>query len=378
VVVDGTRTYTDTWYRHPFQITPKADGTFSYGTYAQKRVSTWTINGSDWVGPVIQRIDLQTGVENNSANWVRGTVTPTTDVAYGSLTGFKVVGVLPPAFRRISWGTVPEMLNARHNIDIGGTRTAATATALAGTTLAGKLSALDSGGATVSTMTIKSGSFTEQVTTSGGHRPASLAMDLLWAAGSAEFEGQISITGVVEDLSKTMLLPAKVELSGALRNSVGGVTTEFVSGKLSGNITGAAAFDVTKPVTATNSYTAGLSFVGTVTATARPTLEMSLGGTWIVDGAHDRDVTATLQYRSLVAGVPRLVVTLVGSRSSANSSIDTYKLSEATANLSMNWIDGGQSTVDLYAGTTKIGVLNAATGMLTFVDNTSISLDIGL
>ena len=84
-----------------------------------------------------------------------------------------------------------------------------------------------------------------------------------------------------------------------------------------------------------------------------------------------------MQYRTLVNGVPRTVVDVTGSPNAAGE-IKNFSLTEASANLSLRWIDKA-TTIKLMSNTTlEIGSLNTATGLATFTDGSSASLDIGL
>jgi hypothetical protein len=134
------------------------------------------------------------------------------------------------------------------------------------------------------------------------------------------------------------------------------------------------------PNSSTNSYVVNATFVGTVTAPSRPLLQLSWSGSQLMDGAQASQQSSTIQYRSVVSGTPKVVVDFTGSKSTGSAKIDIFKLSEATSNVSMTWVDhGNKSSIDLLLnGTTKIGTLNTATGMLTFTDGSFLSLDFGL
>jgi hypothetical protein len=89
----------------------------------------------------------------------------------------------------------------------------------------------------------------------------------------------------------------------------------------------------------------------------------------------DNPDSLTMQYRSLVNGAPKQVVSMATSRN-ANGQWDV-KLSEAASGLSMEWPNGAASA-DLVQGTTKVGTLVRSTKLLTFMDNSFISVELGL
>ena len=81
------------------------------------------------------------------------------------------------------------------------------------------------------------------------------------------------------------------------------------------------------------------------------------------------------QYRTLVSGAPRMVVS--GSATRAADGTTQFALKEATNGLSMSWT-GSPTTAQLMQGSAVIGRIDASTRMLTFSDNTFMSLDMGL
>ena len=166
-------------------------------------------------------------------------------------------------------------------------------------------------------------------------------------------------------------------MRGALRNLGSAGSTEFLKGSFAATLTGYGAFDATQPRTPSNSFQLSASFAGSLTASNRPALEFTLGtSTNATEIAASAVKQLTLQYRTLVAGVPRTVVSLTGDRL-ANGDY-AAKLTEATSKLALAWT-GSPSTVDLLVNdSTKIGSLDAGSGLLTFVEGSFMSLDIGL
>jgi len=384
--VSGATTNTTEW-RHGFTLTPAADGSFDYASRARRRVNSCTGNTCTFTSNVALQVDAG----GTAIAAFTGKLTPTLSAANGDITAFTLVGELPAAFE--SGGNT--LVGYKHTIDVSGTQVVAGVGQVT-STLQGSLSAVDSAGTTTAKVTIKPGSTlgtspaafdangdnvapgSATAVSTGGGMLTSVVLDIVFGTPTAEFEGVLSLTDTTWDKSGTVSIPTRATLSGALRNLAGDVRTEFLKGVFSGTVTGYAAFDATQARTAANTFTVGASFVGTVTAAGRPTLEFSLGSTWTdADSAADlAGAHMTLQYRTLVGGVPRMVVALTADRN-AQGTYD-LQLTEAASNLSLRW-SGEAATADLFvAGTTKIGTLVTGSGLLTFSDASFISLDVGL
>jgi hypothetical protein len=367
-ITSGASGMVTTEWRHGFTITPNADGSFGYATRARKRVTT-CLSG-------VCTTNLNEALQ---ANAYAGTLTPSVD-GDGHITGFSVTGELPGAFK--SGATT--LANDHHSWNLSGTRT------IAGfkqetSTLEGSVVAYNADGSAAGTLTVKSGRSTEIPVTADGHQPsdadpatqgdlATLELDLVWATTAAEFEGVLAATDSAWDKSLTTHIPTQLVLSGALRNIADGVTTEFVRGVFSVGVEGYAAYDTTQADSAANHLSGTFSFVGTVTAPDRPTLQVTLGA---AQNSHEDDLASlTLQYRSFVAGAPRLAIDVTSSRA-ADGTL-SFKLTEASANLSLNWTEGAASTDLVYGSSQVIGTLVPDTARLTFSDGSFMSLDIGL
>ena len=94
---------------------------------------------------------------------------------------------------------------------------------------------------------------------------------------------------------------------------------------------------------------------------------------------HDSNIqSSTLQYRTLVNGNPRTVVNVTGTPDATGKTIGQIKLTEASANLAMTWKPGDTTIKIFNADTLEIGSLNTASGVVTFKDGSTMSLDIGL
>lgn len=376
----NTGSVTTEW-RHGFVITPNADGTFSYSTRARRSENTYV--GSTNTSSRTANVALQQEA-------FTGTLTPT--LSNGHITGFTMVGELPAGF--VMGGNT--LANFKHSVSLTGSKTIDAANSnTTSTTISGNIASIDSNGATLSTLTVNNGLLNtvpvsrdasgRQVSptaptavSSAGGEISAVTLNLAFATPTAAFEGVLSFGDSIWDKSGTEFQPTKATFSGAARNTtVAGVTTEFLSGVFTANTTGYAGFDATKTRSASNSFGTSAQFVGKVSAPNRPVLEITFGGTHLSNSHDGVTQSASLQYRTLVNGVPRTVVNVTGSPN-ATGQIKNFSLTEASANLSLNWIDMA-TTIKLMSNTTlEIGSLNTATGLATFTDGSSASLDIGL
>jgi len=377
-----------TEWRHGFTLTPNADGSFSYTSAARRRVQN-CVTPPNTGCTTTANVALQKDASNNVIAF-SGTLTPTLSAAYGDILSFTLSGELPAAFESGANTLLAD--SYKHAVSFSGTQTV-NADRTVDSTLRGSIAVVDAAGATQSTLTVKDGSVMSQIPVSvnaqgttvpwsanlggGAHTVGGLSLNLVFSRGGSEFEGLFAITRSGWDKSQTELWPLEGRLSGALRNTGSNGSTEFLSGVLTATATGIADYDVTLPKSASNSYTVNIGFVGTLTAPNRPTLELSAGSGWINDSAAGRPIALTMQYRTLVAGVPRLVVSLVGDRNVAGD-LTRVTLSEATSKLSLPITVGASSADLLLDGSTRIGTLTASNGLLTFSDNSFMSLDIGL
>lgn len=351
-----------TRWRHGFTITRNADGTFSYTTRARQTNSTNTVNLS-LSGPFA------------------GTMTPTLDVPNGRIVGFAVTGDLAASFKL----DTNVLANHHQSWNMQGTRT------ISGfkqeiSTLAGSVISYSADTVVAGTLTVKSGQSTEIPVTADGSKPsatapatqgeiATLSLNLTWATAGAELEGVLAATDSVWDKSLGYHVPSKLTLSGALRNIEAGVTTEFIKGVFTATLTGYENYDASSALddSASNFYTIGGSFVGTVTAPNRPKLEITLGAS---SKSFEDLSELTLQYRTFVDGSPRMVIGVNASRQADGSNLIT--LTEATSTLSLALASGASTASLTRGGGEVVGTLNRSTNLLTFSDGSFVSLDLGL
>lgn len=371
----GTTVYS-VW-RHRFALSPNADGSFSFQGKAHRGDST-CVSGSGCTNYVFQ--SLQLDAQGKEITFT-GTITPTA-ANTGEITKLNIEGDLPAPF--VSGTSVLSASVFKHQLKLDVATAAAAADGSITQTASGKITALSEAGAVVSSATIKPSSVVNVLDDRSvdRHSAGMLSLDLVFSNTGAEFEGTFAITESAWDKSRTQLVPTKASLSGTLRTVTSGTANDFLKGVFTATIpatgTGSVArFDATAAKSSSNFYSVDASFVGTVSASGRPTIELTLGGGWIEDSMAGRAKTVDLQYRTLVNGTPRSVVKLTGEPDASTGTLSKLTLAEQTNGLSMVWT-AGASSVDLMQGSRKIGTLAVSSGLLTFTDDSFISLDIGL
>lgn len=361
----GTETITTDW-RHGFTITPQADGSFAYTSRARKRVVSCT-NTSPSVCTMLANEALQLNADGSLPDPSSGTVAPTLD-ASGELTALVVTGTLPGAF-----DSTHQLKNHHHTWDMNIARTTTSSSdALQAT---GQITSFDAASAMIEKVALKTGKVSATMRASGDATGGDFDVNVLWtAAAGAEFEGRIKAGSFARDKSDTDILPGALEVSGALRSTTQGVTTEFLSGVFKLGATGISGYDVTLPDSASNFLTLSASFTGTVTAPSRPTLEVTISA---AGRSHlDNPETLTAQYRVLVDGVARSVIAMTTAVDAASGERN-FALSEATSGLKLAWTNN-TTTATLTKGSETVGTLSPSTKLMTFVDNSFVSLDLGL
>ena len=373
-------------WRHRFVITPTSNVTFDYETSAREEVQTTTCGNAPCTTAVNSSV-LVTNADGTTSTSYNGTVSVTigTDMfttreTEGHITGFSLNGKLPGAFKS---GT-NTLTNNHHDVALNGTRTFgkdATGRAFSVSRLSGTMTAFADDSSTLGTLTINSGSLTETeiaVTPDGSSQSKETAgsLDLKLTTAKSEVAGILSVPGPVYDINNDKSFPSKVEFTGALRNKGSdGAFADFISGRITGIVTGYERFNGLAPLSASNDYTTSISFVVGVTAPGRPKLELS--GNESSSQFTRESKTSSLQYRTLAAdGTPRQVIdiSITPSTSTAPSS---FKFSEAASNLSMTLVKGAATTDLLYNNMSRVGTFNSATKLLTFTNGDFISLDAG-
>lgn len=369
----------ETW-RHGFGILPTATaGSFTYTVRARRSVE-------ECIGPTCTR----TVNEALQANFYSGTVTVTAD-ANQRITGVGIAGELPGAF--VSGGTA--LANERHTWLVDGTRTpgvvrgedSATLTATivsyaAGSnTPLGTLKVTDGRTSevavsrTASGATVRRGHATAVADAGGELATADLPVE--WATATSSFLGRLALTDSAWDSSGTSHAPTRVVLSGQFRNTdAANVTTEFLNGSFTLTTTGWTAFNDAIDVSASNKFDIGFQFSGSITAPGRPTLELTLTTTSVVD---QEPTSLTAQYRTLVGGSATQTVNI--SVTKAPGSAGTLAFSEAASNVSLHYVDD-VATATLRRGSasngTELGTLDTRSMLMTFVDGSTMTLDFGL
>jgi hypothetical protein len=369
-----------TQWRHSFQISPNADGSFSWRSRAQKR--TYAGCGSTFT----------TENPQGSTLYFNGTLAPTLSATYGTIRGFSLSGELPAA-----WDD-DTLVGYRHTLAMNGTVTDGSG----GTSthaLNGTLTAYDSTGTVTATVTLKDGSQIvfgpayqnaagEEVgpayagAVTAGTRAHALALDLMATVGTAEMEGTLALGDVVWDASNRALRPTTGSLSLALRTiASGGARTEFMKGTLSGSISGWRSFNDSLTESTANHYTVTTTFTGNITASARPTLRMIAAASVQADGRNDGDGTllsSSLQYVTLSNGNAVRTVNFTPTYDAATRKVTQTLITETGSGLRMTLLPGAD-TADLLNGAgTVIGRYSRDDSRMSFTNGDFVSLDIGL
>lgn len=363
--VTATAVITTDW-RHGITIVPAADGSYTYTSRARRRVTSCPKAGGACT------TDANDALQSDPS---AGTVAVTLDAPLGSIRSFAINGDLPGAFRKGS----TTLFNHHHTIALTGTKTTAadglTASSTSDTSsITGSLKAYADATTQTGTLAIKSGQLAMS-TAQLDNKPVGTLVDLdvAWSTPTAEFEGALKLGDVVLTKPGTDYRPTRGTLSGALRTIAGGTATEFLKGTLTATLDGVANYDERLADSTSNFFTGNLTFVGAVSAPTRPTLEFTIGTS--MKSYEDKASSVNFQYRTLVAGTPRMVI--AGSSTLAADGTRQFTLTEAANNLSMSWT-GQPTTAKLMKGSTVIGEIDAGTKMLTFSDQSFLSLDMGL
>ena len=276
------------------------------------------------------------------------------------------------------------LANNHLDVALNGTRTFgkdATGRAFSVSALSGSVTAFADDASTLGTLTINSGSLTDTdiVATTDGSSEGAISggsLDLKWATATSEVAGMLNIGNSVYDSTGNRRAPSQLSFTGALRNKgSNGTFADFISGSITGIMTGYQNYNGSAPLSASNDYTRSISFVTAVTAPGRPKLELS--GNLSRSQFSNELKTSSLQYRTLAAGTPRLVIT-ISTTPATSSAPASFKLTEAGSNLSMTVVSGSASADLLYINALKVGTFNNATKLLTFTNGDFISLDAGI
>ncbi|QPF71699.1 hypothetical protein G8A07_01310 [Roseateles sp. DAIF2] len=360
--------------RHRIFLEPQADGSFSYSARARK---------------VICKTKTALCGANGAASQSDPQSAPATDFA-GKISvtqqdyrikSFSISGELPAMFRKDSFdlynpqGKGVIALSGSRNVILGASAKAGDLETVA---LEGKLALYRDGGNTLdSELVIKPESrLVSRVEADGSESRelAELALNLLARNGSAEFEGQFSLGGMMADKSGSVIEPTKLGLKGSLRNKSGDSVSEFLSGQFSLALQNYAAYDASLPLSASNSYKAQVGFNGSVTAPNRPLLALSLefGRSKSADALRDGKLSG--QFKTVVNGAPKLVLSFEASEAKDAAQRSSLRISEAASGLNFA-VDGASSLIDLKKGDVKIGVIDLSNGRVTFTNGEFVSLN---
>jgi hypothetical protein len=304
---------------------------------------------------------------NNPSTVRTGTVTVA--VSAGDITSFSATGELPPAFR-VGGTTV---IGDHNTWTLSGSQASNASTGTSTIAFTGQVTTRDSAGAALGSLQIRSAAIDGIDDGSGGTTIAGARLDLGWSNAGAAFDGVFSASDGAWSADHDSYLPTRAALEGRFSTITGATTTEFATGRLSLQARGVAAFKAAQPTTSANFLTVDASFTGTVTAPGRPQLQLTFGTSHKTYEA--RPSLVTLQYRSMVAGAPRMTVQVTASLTPAG--VGTVSLANPAAGLSLTATQGAPTANLLLNGSTQVGVLNLDTGVLTFTDGSFVSVELG-
>lgn len=360
--------------RHRIFLDPQSDGSFNYTARANRIVCKAGGTGICGANDAFSRSNPQT----LPATDFSGKLTP--KLEGNVIQSFSLAGDLPAMFRQHSAelynpeGKSVIALSGARNVIAGN---AAKAGDLETATLEGKLSLYRDNGTTLdSELAIRSGSKMVSRYVADGS-PAreltELSLSVLASNGSAEFDGVFSLGAMLADKSGSVVEPTQLSLQGALRNKSGATVTEFLNGRIALTLQGFAAYDASQPLSATNSYKNVVGFAGSVTATERPLLSLTLDFSRSEAEAL-RDAKISGQFKTVVGGAPKLVLSFEGSEPSNPAQRSSLRISEASSGLNFS-SDGKQSLIDLFKGDVKIGVIDLDNSRVTFTNGEFVSLN---
>lgn len=361
--------------RHRIFLDPQSDGSFNYTARARRVVCKTAGNSICGSG---SSAFAQDDPQTQPATDFSGKLTPV--LQDGVVKSFSLAGELPAMFAQNSASlynpsgkSVISLSSARNVIATAAIKAGDLETA----TLEGKLSLYRDNGSTLdSELTIRSGS--KMVSRYGADgSPArelgELSLSLLASTPAAEFDGVFGLNALQSDKSGTVTQPTQLSLQGALRNKSGSAVSEFLNGSITLAVQGFPAYDASLPLSASNSYKNQLGFAGAVTAPERPLLSLTLDFSRNEAEAL-RDGKLTGQFKTVVGGSPKLVLSFEGSESSNPALRSSLRISEASSGLNFS-SDGQQTLIDLLKGEVKIGVIDLDNGRVTFTNGEFVSLN---
>jgi len=342
--------FTNTEYSHLVTLVPTdANGNFSYGTRARQVQRSTNV-----------RTYLDSGFRS-------GTVAITLNSA-GQVVAMSVNGELAGAFE--SGGTA--LVSHHHSISLNGTRAIDVSSGTTTTSLSGSIAVKDAADATLGTLQVRSAWLRDVVTGNTGGQLTEGELDLAWATPTARFAGLLSATEPAWSKDHTQYLPTRVVLEGTLTNIDGTTETDFLSGRLTLVANNFGSYSPSQPTSASNFVTVDASFRASVTAQGRPQLQVIAGTSH--NSSEDRPAAATLQYRSLVSGTPRMTID-IGVRADSEG-VPTYSLNEPVQGLFLSVRKGAPVADLVWNGSTVIGTVNTSSGVLTFSDGTFMSVEL--
>lgn len=387
--VTNVTEYTE--WRHLFAITvvSAAEGKLAYESWANRLTST--CKGS--------ALENRNGLRNADGTACDRTESRFLDLVDGKrvaskgeilangVTKLTIKGDLPGNFKRASTTPFPASVKSLVEYETGTKATWNMTASIDSTDAEGepvKVS-LDGevnkflGETKIASMTLAKGSFADS---SNASAKLTITASVFGAENTASAVGVLEVGAAVEDKSKTRSAPSTVKFTGTLSNTnpKTAAVVDFLKGALTMTITNLDKVDASLSESPTNAADMAVNFTGSLTATGQPRIELAFD---IAGKDYDLEGTAkvaTWNFSRYVDGAKNGAVTLTAERTAATATTaatETAKLTEATSGLSIS-IKKGDKIVDVLANGTKVGVIDLSTSLITFSDQSVISLDLGL
>ncbi len=289
-----------------------------------------------------QFVPLADAVDDATA--LTGTATLTQD-ASGNLTALSLKGDIQP----LATG------QDKSTLDISAAMTSTSTSQTANIT--GTLTNVQG---TATTLTMKLATGSQIVGTTGANgQPVSANLISQIKTTGFQYDGTLAMDTFTAELNGSFQ-PANASFIGKVSTLANGTATEFLSGTLGLKQTNLAAFDPTKPTSASNFLKQTASFTGTVTNGATAYVLTLIG-----DGSTFGQESVTLNYTR--NGTQMVSVT--GTTSASTTTLTISGSGSVNATLT-------NGSGDVKTGTTKVGTITQHPSQVNFTDGTYLLLGV--
>lgn len=359
------------YYGHSIALSPASTGLFNYKISATKL--TCPISGQCNT----PAIDFLQG-SNAAPISYTGTASEVSLDANGHPLSFSVNGDLPPGFQKINFGSYPitpalVRTTGKDNVRLNVQVIENLSFEITRVALSGTLSSLDGSGNKITELSLRDGTFADQIDNTV---KLDLAFSSFSSTNTATLSGVLIADTPVNDKSGTKTSASHVQFTGTLSNTSGGLETDFLQGVVDVRIQNYNNFDARYTQSASNTANEILTFTGSLTAPNQPRLELIFATSGKAYNMSDTALATTLTYNRYVGSTSTRSVGLSSTRASLAAKSQAT-VTEATSGFSISFTDG-DTTTKVYANGNEVGTLNLKSGLLTFKDGGIASLDIQL